>query len=220
MDAGIDYLFGLGDGHTTTWVSAADADLDGDGRADAVMLDFDGDGRRDDAMWDTDGDGTADVTALDTDDDDLPDTFYRDGGTGVWGQLIADPATLRSTPDIAVAPDDPALDPPPVREPPGDPDPSPDPGRVNLPAPGTEPDESEPDEPDESNGVLRTEDLDGDGRVDVELVGSRRAGIPVAERLYVDEDGDGRFDRVLVDEDGDGRADVSLDDRSPRFGDR
>ncbi len=65
--------------------------------------------------------------------------------------------------------------------------------------------------------VLRSADLDGDGTVEIELVGTRRAGIPVADRLYVDADGDGRFDRVLVDSNGDGRADVSFDDRSPRF---
>ncbi|MGV9709841.1 hypothetical protein ACWDTI_04165 [Gordonia sp. NPDC003424] len=184
MDSSIEYLFGTGDGHTTSWVSAADADLDGDGHHDAVRLDFDGDGRRDDAMWDSDSDGVADVAALDTDDDARPDAFFSDTGTGVWGEVTTGPESRRSATGPA---------PPPAETPPPA-------GRVGA--------------------VVRSEDLDGDGTPDVELQGTRRAGVPVAQRLYIDEDGDGRYDRVLVDEDGDGRADVSYDDRSPKFGPR
>ncbi|WP_040525185.1 hypothetical protein [Gordonia effusa] len=84
MDHAIDYFFGTGDGSVSHWHSPADADLDHDGRNDAVRLDFDGDGRADDAMWDSDGDGVADIAALDRDDDGTPDSFYRDSGRGLW----------------------------------------------------------------------------------------------------------------------------------------
>lgn len=179
VDALIEYLFGTGDGHTTSWVSAADTDADHDGQFDAVGLDFDGDGRRDDAMLDTDGDGRADLVALDTDDDEEFDAFYRDSGNGVWGVSAERPGTHE--------PDEPPRPPPPA-------------GRAD------------------DATVVRPTDLDDDGHDDVQLEGTRRAGIPVADRLYIDSDGDGRFDRVLVDTDGDGAADVSYDDRSPRFG--
>jgi hypothetical protein len=189
----IEYVFGTGDGVTTAWVSPPDIDLSGDGTFDAVALDFDGDGRRDDAMWDSDADGIADVVALDRDDDGRGDEFYRDDGSGVWGEKAPRPADLASSPP--------------------EPEVMPAPGRVADPAPHRE---GEP--PDDTDAVVvRSGDLDGDGTADIELVGTRRAGIPVADRLYVDADGDGRFDRVLVDSDGDGRADVSFDDRSPRF---
>ncbi len=203
MDPAIEYLFGTGDGQTSSWVSAPDADLDGDGHADAVRLDFDGDGRRDDAMWDTDGDGTADVVAIDRDDDGRPDEFYRDSGAGVWGERVTDPHTPSA--------DDRRSGGGAAEEPPEIP---PAPGRVADP-----PVRSPTTTPSDGDAVVvrRSEDLDGDGTADVELVGTRRAGVPVAQRLFVDSDGDGRFDRVLVDEDGDGRADVSYDDRSPRF---
>ncbi|MEE3851934.1 hypothetical protein VZC37_16450 [Gordonia sp. LSe1-13] len=193
MDDPIEYLFGTGDGATTSWVSAPDTDVDHDGRLDAVTLDFDGDGRRDDAMWDTDADGIADTVALDRDDDGRPDDFYGDDGSGVWGEPAA-----RSEPDR----NDPDRDEPPPR-----------PGRVVDPAPPPEP----PQPPEAADTIVVASDLDGDGTDDIELVGTRRGGVPVAERLYVDSDGDGRFDRVLVDSDGDGRADVSFDARSPRF---
>ena len=88
MDPVIEYLFGPGDGSTTTWTSVADADLNHDGIPDAVLLDFDGDGRRDDAMWDTDGDGVADVSVLDLDDDGEYDAFFRDGGKGLWDRRV------------------------------------------------------------------------------------------------------------------------------------
>lgn len=88
MDPVIEYLFGPGDGSTTTWTSVADADLNHDGIPDAVLLDFDGDGRRDDAMWDTDGDGVADVSVLDLDDDGEYDAFFRDGGKGLWDSRV------------------------------------------------------------------------------------------------------------------------------------
>ncbi|MYR07659.1 hypothetical protein GTV32_15690 [Gordonia sp. SID5947] len=194
MDPTIDYLFGTGDGHTTSWTSVADADLDGDGTADAVWLDFDGDGRRDDAMWDTDGDGTADVVALDRDDDGRPDEHYRDSGVGVWGERTTDPSRGEESSESG------GVVPPPRA------------GRVDAPAPRPGP----PGSTDVSVAV-RTEDLDGDGTTDIEMRGDLRAGIPVAHRLYVDDDGDGRFDHVLIDENDDGRADVSFDSRSPRF---
>ncbi|MFW0783747.1 hypothetical protein AAFP35_04450 [Gordonia sp. CPCC 206044] len=205
MGSDIHYLFGIGDGHTTPWISAADTDLDGDRHPDAVGLDFDGDGRRDDAMWDTDADGRADVAALDRDDDGEPEIFYRDDGTGVWGERVERPVGLGSPSE-------------------GSPDGYAQPGAPEVPPPAgrlTDPThrESEPTVGDEDaeTTVVRSTDLDGDGRTDVEVVGTRRAGVAVAERLFIDEDGDSEFDRVLVDENGDGRADVSFDDRSPRF---
>ncbi|MBD0024359.1 hypothetical protein GII33_00355 [Gordonia pseudamarae] len=93
MDSLIDYIFGTGDGSTTTWSSRADLDLDGNGAADAVRLDFDGDGRRDDALWDTDADGVADLVVIDlgesglggeSDLDSHGSRFYSDSGRGLW----------------------------------------------------------------------------------------------------------------------------------------
>ncbi len=102
MDSYVDYIFGPGDGSTTTWTSRAELDLSGDGVADAVRLDFDGDGRRDDAMWDTDGDGVADLAAIDIGlpDTDSPDTgsherYYSDSGKGVWDVRETDPSAAR-----------------------------------------------------------------------------------------------------------------------------
>lgn len=189
----IEYVFGTGDGATTSWVSAPDNDLSGDGQPDAVGLDFDGDGRRDDAMWDTDADGVADTVALDRDDDGRADDFYSDDGSGVWGQPATRPVAGASSTD--------------------DPEIPPAPGRVADPVPHRDDEQAG----DADAVVVRSVDLDGDGTRDIELVGTRRAGIPVADRLYVDSDGDGRFDRVLIDTDTDGRADVSFDDRSSRF---
>ncbi|MFZ2242427.1 MAG: hypothetical protein WAV90_23230, partial [Gordonia amarae] len=110
MNSLIDYIFGTGDGSTTTWTSRADLDLSGDGVADAVRLDFDGDGLRDDAMWDTDGDGVADLVAIDIDspDTDPPDSgthdpaperfhsgrFYSDSGKGLWDVRESDPSKV------------------------------------------------------------------------------------------------------------------------------
>ncbi|MGC4960761.1 hypothetical protein [Gordonia sp. DT101] len=198
MDPVIDYLFGTGDGHTTSWVSVADVDLDGDGTPDAVRLDFDGDGRRDDAMWDIDGDGTADVAAIDADDDGRPDEHYRDNGAGVWAERWAERTPDPSVGEPADGSDLPQL--------------PPAPGRVDAPVPRPAPAGT-----DSGAVVVRSEDLDGDGTADIEMTGDRRAGIPVAHRLYVDDDADGRFDHVLIDDDGDGVADVSCDSRSPRF---
>ncbi|WP_245569684.1 hypothetical protein [Gordonia shandongensis] len=84
MEPFIEYVFGTGSGPVSRWASAADLDLDGGGTPDAVLLDFDGDGRRDDAMWDSDGDGIADMAVLDLDDDGVPETFFADGGSGLW----------------------------------------------------------------------------------------------------------------------------------------
>ncbi|WP_369403292.1 hypothetical protein [Gordonia soli] len=231
MDPTIEYAFGVGDGHTTTWTSVADADLDGDGRLDAVWLDFDGDGRRDDAMWDSDGDGIADTAVLDADGD--AGRHFHDSGRGLWDQPVErsadDPSGARpgrqDTPESGgreVRPADPPVDAPPAE--PSEPGPAPRPGRVpdepaapSPAAPSTprvaEPDVGESDDP----GTTRVLDLNRDGRVDAELHGTRRAGIPVATHLYVDENGDGTFDRVLVDTDGDGRADATHDRRWSGF---
>lgn len=88
MDGVIEYVFGAGDGPTSTWRSAADLDLNSDGVADAVSLDFDGDGLADDAMFDTDADGVADRSVLDLDDDGVPETYFADGGSGVWERAV------------------------------------------------------------------------------------------------------------------------------------
>ena len=65
MDPYIDYIFGPGDGSTTTWTRAAPTSISAATGWPTRWLDFDGDGRRDDAMWDTDGDGVADLAAID-----------------------------------------------------------------------------------------------------------------------------------------------------------
>ncbi|OLR90832.1 hypothetical protein [Actinokineospora bangkokensis] len=83
--ADIEYRFGTGQGAPNVHHGAADADVDGDGTADAVALDFDGDGRYDDAMWDSDGDGVADTALLDLDDDGVAESAYHDPtGQGTW----------------------------------------------------------------------------------------------------------------------------------------
>lgn len=87
MDPTIEYVFGLGDGVTTAWTSAPDTTL-GTAGPDAVRIDFDGDGRFDDAMWDRDGDGRADCSVLDLDDDGVPDMWFTDNGSGVWGSEV------------------------------------------------------------------------------------------------------------------------------------
>ncbi|WP_051721183.1 MULTISPECIES: hypothetical protein [Actinomycetes] len=85
MEPTIEYVFGAGDGRTSTWTSSADLTLGG--RApDAVRLDFDGDGLSDDALWDRDHDGRADCSALDLDDDGAIDAWFTDDGSGVWGK--------------------------------------------------------------------------------------------------------------------------------------
>lgn len=194
MDSVIDYVFGTGDGHTTTWEGTADADPDGDGTDEAIWLDFDGDGRRDDLLWDTDGDGVADVAALDLDDDGRVDDFYRDRGDGVWGISIARPDGQ---------PDDPANS---------------GPGTTGSPQPGTEPEPSPQSQTSEPATTppptTRVLDLDGDGTTDAELVVENG----VVRRLYLDDDGDGRLDRVLVDLNGDGVVDVTYDEDAPEFG--
>ncbi|MGW0038051.1 hypothetical protein [Gordonia sp. NPDC003376] len=196
MDPVIEYVFGTGDGEPTAWHSPADADPDADGIAEAVRLDFDGDGRVDDLMWDTDADGIADVAALDTDDDDLPDGFYRDRGTGVWGVAVGRPTGTGETTTPA-------------------PHTEPDP-----------PTAAEPSDQPAASGAPRvqTHDLDGDGSPDIEIVdppsrvGEVGGGEVGGRRLYVDEDGDGDPDRVLIDTDADGVADTAYDASAPEFG--
>ena len=52
-------------------------------------------------------------------------------------------------------------------------------------------------------------DLDDDGTADTKATGIRRDGDAlVAGRVYLDTDGDGRYDYVLIDRDGDGVADA------------
>jgi hypothetical protein len=101
MEPTIEYVFGSGDGRTSTWTSVADVTL-GSGMPDAVRLDFDGDGLIDDALWDRDGDGRADCNGLDLDDDGVPDTWFTDDGSGVWGVSTQTPG--------GVAPDEPTAD--------------------------------------------------------------------------------------------------------------
>ncbi|MGO3325624.1 hypothetical protein [Gordonia sp. (in: high G+C Gram-positive bacteria)] len=98
MDGVIEYVFGAGDGSTSTWLSAADLDLDGDGVMDAVSLDFDGDGIADDAMADTDADGVADRSALDLDDDGVPEIYFSDDGSGLWERGVDRPAEPSASP--------------------------------------------------------------------------------------------------------------------------
>lgn len=204
MDPLIDYVFGPGDGTLSRWSSAADLDLDADGTLDAVSIDFDGDGRADDAMWDVDGDGHADVAALDIDDDGRPERQYRDSGRGLWDVAVGQGVTAGQ--GDAGAPgevpqggaDDTTSDDGPKRVP----EPTPRAGRQ----PSTQ-----------------RLDLDGDGRVDAEVVDtgvgdSGAAGSGAERRLYVDSDGDGNFDTVLVDSDGDGVADAAFGADAPEFG--
>lgn len=186
MDPLIEYVFGTGDGTVSRWSSPTDLDLDSDGTPDAVSVDFDGDGRSDDALWDVDGDGRADIAALDLDDDGRPERLYRDSGRGLW--------------DIAVSDDG-------VAEKDG--------VAKKRAAGGEEAEQSRPPGPPRAGRQPSTQrlDLDGDGRVDAEIVGSG-----TQRRLYVDSDGDGVFDTVLVDSDGDGSADVVYGAEAPEFG--
>lgn len=165
MEPTIEYVFGAGDGRTSTWTSSADLTLGG-GAPDAVRLDFDGDGLSDDALWDRDHDGRADCSALDLDDDGAVDAWFTDDGSGVWGK--------RSEGLAGAGPDVP-----------------PDPPRSPSPA--------EPQEPLAPSGD-RTFDSNADGQDDIAV--SRTGG-----RLYIDTDGDGKFDQVLIDSDLNGVAD-------------
>ncbi|GAA1483108.1 hypothetical protein GCM10009624_35480 [Gordonia sinesedis] len=197
MEPMIEYLFGTGDGPTTTWHSPADADLDSDGTLDAVRLDFDGDGRDDDLLADLDGDGVADVAGLDLDDDGVIDHFYRDSGRGLW-EVEVDRATLGI--DEPVTPD-------------RRPAPTPDTGtRKPPPSSPSAPVPRGPGAPTDP-GAVRVLDTDGDGRADAELVAVAGRGV----RLYLDTDADGTLDTVLVDTDRDGAADVVYRRGAPEF---
>ncbi len=209
MDPLIDYVFGPGDGTLSRWSSATDLDLDADGTPDAVSIDFDGDGRADDAMWDVDGDGHADVAALDIDDDGRPERQYRDSGRGLWDVAVGQGVTAGQG-DAAVPGELP-------RGQSGD-------------ATGEEGSERLPGPTPRAGRQPSTQrlDLDGDGRVDAEVVDAGAgdseavepgaAGSGAERRLYVDSDGDGNFDTVLVDSDGDRVADAAYGADAPEFG--
>ena len=188
VDPVIEYVFGVGDGHTTTWRGVADADPDGDGTDEAIWLDFDGDSHRDDLLWDCDGDGIAEIAALDLDDDGVVDHFYSDSGNGVWGVAAARPDSLPAGPE------------PPETDAPDPPTPHPSPLSPTTAAP--------------AQTTLDSLDLDGDGIAEYELT-LEPGGV---RRLYIDDDADGVPDRVLVDTDGDGIADATYDDAAPEFG--
>ncbi|RVW02038.1 hypothetical protein EGT50_11455 [Rhodococcus xishaensis] len=96
----LEYWFGTGDGELSTWTSAADLDLDGDGVFDAVRLDFDGDGLFDDAMWDVDGDSVVDRAVLDAGQSTA--RYFADPvRNGVWAQEVS---RERASPPAAPSP--------------------------------------------------------------------------------------------------------------------
>jgi hypothetical protein len=94
----MEYCLGPGDGSATMWTAAADTDLDGDGRLDAVRLDFDGDGLIDDVMADLDGDGLADHAVLDADNDGSPEAYFTDDGSGTWAVTVDRPPQAGGAP--------------------------------------------------------------------------------------------------------------------------
>ncbi|GED96177.1 hypothetical protein nbrc107697_02160 [Gordonia crocea] len=154
----IAHSFGTGAGPTHTWYAPADADLNGDGRAESVSLDFDGDGLADDAMIDSDGDGVADLVGLDLDDDGVPETFYSDDGSGVWGVRTASP--------FARAPSTSSGQPP-----------------TGPPRPGRQPVDTDGDGKADATLVTRGSsrelrlDTDGDGQWDLALVDDDGDGV-------------------------------------------
>ena len=216
MDPLIEYVFGPGDGMLSRWSSPADLDLDSDGTPDAVAVDFDGDGRADDALWDVDGDGRADIAALDVDDDGRPERLYRDSGRGLWDIAVADDDVAGKR-GVGGAKAEAERD-----EGAGDAERNePGAGDGGPPAGGEQPQSRESSESSRSPDPPRAGrqpspqrlDLDGDGRVDAEVIGSGKQ-----RRLYIDQDGDGAFDTVLVDSDGDGTADAVYGAEAPEFG--
>ncbi|HEY9314968.1 hypothetical protein [Williamsia sp.] len=197
MDPVIEYVFGVGDGSTTTWTSPADTALGG-GVADAIRLDFDGDGKVDDVLWDENGDGRADLCGLDLDDDGSPEKWFSDNGSGVWGRSEADPraesphtpqsadghlvwTSLDGTSQTATA----SADVEGTR------------AMIDFTGDG------------EAGDLLYDRDSDGHG----EIVVVRSGG-----RVYFDTDGDQRFDQVLIDHDLDGTADDVAVPGEPGFG--
>lgn len=137
------------------------------------------------ADTDVDGDGTPDAVRLDFDGDGLRDDAMWDS----TGDGIADVVALDLTDD-------------------GEPDAYfTDSGRGLWEVPGRGRGADEP-APRRAPADSVAYDLDHNGRDDVRATGVHRAGEAlVAGRIYLDTDGDGRYDYVLVDRDGDGVAD-------------
>ncbi|PXW36091.1 UNVERIFIED_CONTAM: hypothetical protein DES50_1011038 [Williamsia faeni] len=209
MDPVIEYVFGVGDGSPITWCSPADAVLGG-GVADAVRLDFDGDGRVDDVLWDKDGDGRADLSGLDLDDDGVPDTWFSDNGSGVWGQSEPDPRA--ATPQIP-GPEIPA----PQIE-------TPAPADVHLTWTSLDGTSQTSTATKDAEGARTLIDFTGDGDTRDLLYDRDSDGhgeivvVRTGGRVYFDTDGDQRFDQVLVDHDLDGTADEVMSPGEPGFG--
>jgi len=81
----VDALFDGGDGNVTF------ADIDGDGRSDAVVSDTDNDGHIDAIAVDSDGDGKLDEIAMDTDGDGHLDAIALDtDGDGEFDTALVD----------------------------------------------------------------------------------------------------------------------------------
>jgi len=214
----IEYVFGTGDGSPSHWRSAADWDMSGDGRADAVRLDFDGDGRRDDVLWDVDGDGIADRAGLDRDDNGVPEHWYVDRNrSGVWGTPVtADPRS-------SAQPLTPIPESPPTRSP------KPSPVQGGLVWSGLDGAEHrQPNTTTDAVGRRAGADLDDDGSADDEVYDTDRdgradvgllsgGGTLAGDRLYLDVNHDGRFDQVLADTNHDGRLDRVFAAADPGF---
>jgi|GEM_PF-319730 len=205
MEPVIEYVFGIGDGSTTTWTSAAAVVLGG-GAADAIPLDFDGDGRVDDVLWDRNGDGRADLSGLDLDDDGAVDKWFSDNGSGVWGQSEPDPRG--STPAAAPIPQVAAPVPTDTRLTWTSLDGAPQSATAQADPGGSH---ALVDFVGDGEAADLLYDRDDDGRGEVMVL--RSGG-----RVYFDTDGDQGFDQLFVDHDRDGTADAVMLPGQPGFG--